>query len=143
MSKKAKQIEVTDIPEVVAFVDADARVKDFREQYADVFEAYGKLVQERNQALENAEKVVRAHEVTCGPFDLFQYQTTYDAQKFFEAVGRDQFLKLGGEVKTVPQYSIDKKAFDAYAAQKKIAPSVVEQVVSVSPKYKVPKPISL
>lgn len=143
MSQKAKTVDPTDIPEVVAFIDADARVKDFREQYADVFAAYGKLVEDRNQALESAEKVVRAHQVTCGPFDLFQYSTTFNAQAFFDAVGREQFLKLGGEVQTVPQYSIDKKMFEANVAQKKIPPSVVNQVVTVSPKYKCPKPISL
>ena len=140
---KTKEVDPRDIPEVVDFIDADGKLKDFREQYADVFEQYNKLVEERNTKLENAEKVVRAHKVTCGPFVLYQYQTKFNAQAFFDAVGREDFLKLGGEIKTVPQYSVDKKQFEAFAAQKKIAQSVIDVVVEISPRYKCPDKMTL
>lgn len=142
-TSKAKEVDPKDIPEVVDFIDADAKVKDYRESFADVFETYEKLVEERNSKLENAEKVVRAHKVTCGPFVLYQYQTKYDAQAFFDAVGREDFLKLGGEIKTVPEYSLDKKQFEAFVAQKKIPPTVIEAVVEVSPRYRCPSKLSL
>lgn len=135
---KVKEVDPRDIPEVVDFIDADNKLKEFREQYADLFETYGQLVEDRNSKMENAEKVVRAHKVTCGPFVLYQHQTKFNAQAFFDAVGKEDFLKFGGEMKTVPQYSIDKKLFEAAVAQKKIPPSVVEQVVEVSPRYKCP-----
>lgn len=140
---KTKITDPRDIPEVVEFINAEEKLKEFRDQFHDVFEMYDKLVEDRNSKLENAEKVVRAHRVTCGPFVLYQYQTTYNAQTFFDAVGREEFLKLGGAIETVPQYSIDKKAFEAFVAQRKIPPSVVEQVVSVSPRYHCPAKLSL
>ena len=142
-TSKAKEVDARDIPEVVAFIDADTKLKEFREQYADLFETYGQLVNDRNEKLENAEKVVRAHKVTCGPFILYQYQTKYNAQAFFDAVGREEFLKLGGSVKTVPEYDIDRKQFDAFAAQKKILPSIVTAVVETIPKYQCPKKITI
>lgn len=139
---KTKEVDPRDIPEVVEFINAESKVKEFREQYADVFDTYNQLIEDRNSKLENAEKVVRAHKVTCGPFVLYQYQTKFNAQAFFDAVGREEFLKLGGNIQTVPQYSIDKKQFEAFAAQKKIPQSVIDQVVEVSPRYKCPDKIS-
>jgi hypothetical protein len=140
---KAKEVDPRDIPEVADFIDADDRVKEFKEQYKDVFEQYEQMVSERNDKLEAAEKIVRAHKVTCGPFVLYQYQTKYNAQALYDAVGRDDFLKLGGNIQTVPKYEIDKKAFEAMVAQKKIAPTVVEAVVEISPRYKCPDKLSV
>jgi hypothetical protein len=140
---KTKEVDPRDIPEVVDFINADSKVKEFREQYSDLFETYQQLIEDRNSKLENAEKVVRAHKVTCGPFVLYQYQTKFNAQAFFDAVGKEDFLKFGGEMKTVPQYSIDKKQFEAFAAQRKIPQSVIDQVVEVSPRFKCPEKISL
>ncbi len=137
-----KKVEPIDIPEVVEFINADERLKEFRQEYDDVFQQYDAIVTDRNDKLEAAEKIVRAHEVSCGPFDLYSHQTKYDAQAFYDAVGREEFLKLGGNIQTVPKYDIDKKTFEAMVAQKKVAPSVVEVVVTVSPRYKVPSKIS-
>lgn len=140
---KTKHVDPTDIPEVVDFLDSDAKVQEFKEQYADVFEVFSKLIEERNQKLQAAEKVVRAHGVSCGPFDLYQYQTKIDAQGLFDALGREDFLKVGGAVKTVPEYSIDKKQFEAAVAQKKVPAKVVEAVVNIAPRYKCPDSIKL
>jgi hypothetical protein len=140
---KTKEVDPRDIPEVADFIDADSRVKEFKEQYKDVFEQYEQMVTERNDKLEAAEKIVRAHKVTCGPFVLYQYQTKYNAQALYDAVERDDFLKLGGNIQTVPKYEIDKKAFEAMVAQKKIAPTVVEAVVEISPRYKCPDKLSV
>lgn len=139
---KPKQVAPEDIPEVADYLDAKSKLDDFREEYKNVFEQYDALVEDHNTKLEQAEKIVRAQEVTCGPFDLYQWQTKYDAEKFYDAVGREDFLKLGGHIETVPQYSIDKKMFEAAVAQKKIPQSVINAVVEVSPRYKCPKPVT-
>ena len=65
---------------------------ELRNQYKDVFEQYEVLVEDHNSKLEQAEKVVRAQEVTCGPFELYQWQTKYKAEALYDAVGREQFL---------------------------------------------------
>lgn len=140
---KAKEVDPLDIPEVAEFINADERLKEFKEEYKDVFEQYEAIVSDRNDKLEAAEKIVRAHKVTCGPFVLYQYQTKYNAQAFYDAVGRDDFLKLGGTIQTVPKYEIDKKAFEAMMAQKKIAPTVIEAVVETSPRYKCPDKLTV
>lgn len=140
---KAKEVDPRDIPEVVSFIDADDRLKEFKEQYADVFVQYDEMVNDRNDKLEAAEKIVRAHKVTCGPFVLYQYQTKLNAQAFYDAVGRDDFLKLGGNIQTVPKYEIDKKQFEAFVAQKKIPQTVIDAVVETSPRYKCPDKLSV
>lgn len=139
---QAKEVDPRDILEVVEFINANDRLKEFKEEYAEVFEQYDAIVTDRNDKLEAAEKIVRAHKVTCGPFVLYQYQTKYNAQAFYDAVGRDDFLKLGGSIQTVPKYEIDKKAFEAMVAQKKIPVTVIEAVVDTSPRYKCPDKIS-
>ncbi len=139
---KAKQVDPIDIPEVAEFINADEKLKEFKEQYTDIFETYSQLATDRNDKLEAADKIVRAMKVSCGPFDLYQTQTKLNAQNFFDAVGREEFLKLGGSISTTTNYEVDKKQFEAFVAQKKIPPSVVESVVETSPRYKVPPKIS-
>lgn len=140
MSKqpKAKEVDPTEIPAVADFINARDKLNEFKEENAAVFEVFDELVAEYNTALEKAEKLVRADEVTCGPFVLYQWQTKYDAEKLYDSVGRDEFLRLGGQVKTVPEYSLDKSTFEAKMAQNAVPPPVLNVVVRISPRYKTP-----
>ena len=118
------------------------KLDEFKAEHADIFEMYESLVQENNDKLEKAEKIVRAHEVTCGPFVLYQWQKKFDAEKLYDAVQRDEFLRLGGKIETIPVYTIDKNIFEAKMAQSAIPPQVLEVVVKVSPRYKAPDKLS-
>lgn len=135
---KAKNVDPAEIPEVVDYMNSRDKLKEFKDEHQDIFAMYDQLVEEHNTSLEKAEKIVRAHEVTCGPFVLYQWQKKFDAEKLYDAVERDQFLKLGGHIETVPQYSIDKNIFEAKMAQGAIPQNVLDVVVKVSPRYKTP-----
>lgn len=135
---KFNTTDPVEIPAVVDYMDAADKLREFKEEHADVFEAYDFLVQEHNNKLEAAEKVVRAQGVSCGPFDLYQYQTKFDAEKLYDAVQREEFLRLGGKIETVPVYSVDKNIFEAKLAQGAVPKNVVDVVVKTSPRYKTP-----
>jgi len=135
----SKTVAPTEIPEVLAFMEIDAEIQKMKKIYPGVFEELMELAERRNTLLEAADKAVREKNVSCGPFNQYQTATTYDAEKFYDAVGREDFLKLGGAIETVPQYSINKSMFDSLAAQGKITKDVVDAVKKLSPRYKKPE----
>jgi hypothetical protein len=136
---KTETVSAEKVPEVEAFLEADKRIQNLKEQYPGVFEELEELVRNRNTLLEAADTVVRARGVTCGPFNLYQYRTTFNAQAFYDAVGREEFLRLGGSIQNIPQYDIDKKKFEAFVAQGEIEEVIVKNVVSHGPSYKKPE----
>lgn len=138
MAKAIRKVSEAEFPEVLSFVQAKEDLEEFRAQHAEVFETFDALVERYNTALEAAEKVVRAAEVNCGPFDLYQYTTKYNGEKLFHAVGRDKFLELGGTIGTKAVYDIDKARFEAAVAAKKISKEVVDQVRKETPNYHTP-----
>ena len=135
---KPVQVEEETIPEVVAYLESVKRIENLKSQYPGVFEELEELARNSNTLLEAAEKVVRAKKVNCGPFNLYQYSTTFNAQAFYDAVGRDDFLKMGGSIQNIPQYDIDKKQFEAFVAQGQISEDTVKAVVDHNPSYKKP-----
>jgi len=139
MGKAIQKANMTDFPEVMAFEQAKSDIEEYKAMHKEVFETFDALVERYNTSLEAADKSCRAAEVNCGPFDLYQYKTTYDAEKFYNAVGRNQFLELGGSTGTKTTYEIDKARFEASVAAKKISKEVVDMVRKESPAYHTPK----
>jgi hypothetical protein len=129
------------IPEVAAFVEAQERISRLKESYPEIFEQLDILKDDYNTALEAAEKAVRAQKVSCGPFTLISIQTKYDAEKLYEAVGRDAFLRFGGIEKSVTVFSVDKSRLEAAIAANAVPSMVVEDVKDVSPRFKKPEKI--
>lgn len=130
------------IPEVAAYEEAKQMLDAFRAVNEQVFSTYADLVDDLNQKREAADKVVRAQEASCGDWDLYQYQTKYDAKALFEALGRDGFLAVGGKLKKVTEYDVDKAKVKMAISSKQIPEEVAEAVVTVSPRYHAPKPVS-
>lgn len=137
--KKARKAEPTEVPEVVEFIDAEGALSDFKEEHAAVFDQLAQLVERRNTALEAAEKVCRSSEVSCGPFDLYQFSTKYDAEALYNAIGRDKFLEMGGKLDTKTVYELDKGRFEACVSQNKVAAEVVAQVRKETPNFHKPE----
>lgn len=131
------------IPEVALFVEMQERVSRLKEAYPEVFEQLAQLKDDYNTALEAAEKAVRSKQVSCGPFALMSITTKYDADKLYEEVGRDDFLKFGGIEKTITVLSVDKSRLEAFIAANAIPAKVVEDVRETSPRYKKPEKIVL
>ena len=143
MSQKSKKVPESEIPEVVRLLEAKERIDRLKNAHAAVFEQLDELAEQYNTALEAAEKRVRAERVSCGPFDLYQWQTKYDAEKLYEALGHHEFLKVGGVIKTVTQYDVDKARVEAHITSGVIKPEVAEVIKEMSPRFKKPEKISV
>jgi len=133
------QKEVTAIPEVAAFLEAEQRLRQYRAQHSQVFKPYAALLEDYNQKREAADKVVRGQGISCGPWDWYSSQTKYNAQALFEALGRDKFLKVGGIMKTVTAYDLDEQKVEGAIARGEISEPVVGTFKAIIKKYKSPK----
>lgn len=131
-----------EVREVMEFLEAMERLEQFRMQHATVFAEYERLAADYNQKLEAADKEVRAQQVTCGPFDLYQFATSYDAKVLYDLIGRDQFLRVGGSEKRETTYQIDKTKVEIAIQQNVIPKDVVDVFKKVSPRYHKPEKIS-
>lgn len=141
--RKAETVDIGAIPEVVNFVDAQEALKEFREEHADVFAQLDQLVDRYNTSLEQAEKVCRAKAVSCGPFNLYQFTTKYDAEALYNAVGRDRFLELGGKIETITKYEVDRGKLEASIAQNKLDTGVVDRVRKETANFHKPDKVNL
>jgi hypothetical protein len=133
----------TTIPEVAALEQTKARMKAFIDSNPQFFQYWNGLLEEYNERVAAADKAVRAKQVSCGDFELYQYSTRYDAEYMYERFGRDKFLELGGKLETVQQRTVDKKRVDINIQAGKISPEDAQHIKKQSPTYHAPKPVEL
>jgi hypothetical protein len=137
MGSNTKQPE--EVPEVAAYEEAAQVLEAFKQNNEQVFATYSALVDDVNQKREAADKVVRAQQISCGDWDLYQWQTKYDAKALFEALGRDGFMAVGGKMKKVTEFDLDKAKFKMAVSGGEVPEEVADAVISVSPRYHAPK----
>lgn len=137
----AKQVPENDIPEVMAFLEAKDSLQQLREDHPQVFEALDSLVMDYNTLLEAADKVVKAKGVSCGPFHLISSSNSYDPEKLYDSLGHERFLEVGGKMTTVTQYEVDKAKLEAFIAAGTLDKATLEEVRTITPRYKKPKKI--
>lgn len=142
MSTK-KILAEEDVPEVQRFLAVQSRIENLKEGYPEVFEELGMLVEEYNAALQAADKILRAKMASCGPFDMYQTQVKYDADKLYEELGKKDFLAHGGKISTVTKYEVDKPRLEAAITSGAIPEEVVKAVREISPRYKKPDPMAI
>jgi hypothetical protein len=138
-----KSLPETEIPEVAAFTEVQRKLNSLKEAYPEVFEHLDSLKEEYNAALEAADKAVRGRRVSCGPFVMYQTQTKYDAEKLYDAVGRDRFLEVGGKMSTITTYEVDRAKLEAHIAAGTIDTETVGSVREVSPRYRKPEKLAV
>lgn len=134
-----KDVPVESVPEVRAFVEAQEMLEAFVENNQGVFQAYFQLLDTVKQKQEAADKTVRAKGVSCGPWELYQYQTKVNAEAMFNALGMEAFLRLGGSTTTKTIYEADKAKVEAAIARGDISPDLGETFIERSPRYHSPK----
>ena len=132
------EIDITEIPEVLDYMDARERLETFRLTHAKVMEEYAGLCDQYNTTLQAADKAVRERRVSCGPFVLKHFATKYDGEALFNSVGRDLFLQLGGTIEQVPSYNVDRGKLEAAIAQNRVKPEVVAVVRQETPNFSKP-----
>jgi hypothetical protein len=130
-----------EIPEVAVLEEVTQRINNFMGTHDNIFNTYGELVDEYNAALSKAEKVVREKGISAGPFQISREYDEYDADKLFELVGREEFLKLGGTENTKRVLSVDKVKLRSFIAAGKVPEAVVEAIRTQTKKYSSPKPL--
>lgn len=141
--EKAKRIPASDIPEVEEALALKNELDTLRVDYPEVFMKYTDLVERYNAAIEAAEKIVRAKEVSCGPFDNYSVRVTYDPQKMYDELGEELFLECGGKSKTVVVLEVDDKAVEAAIAKKLIPEESVDEFMKIQRNYHAPKKITM
>ena len=138
-----KTVPTTKIREVSAFVEAQEALKEFKNKHSGIFTEFEELVNEYNQKLESAEKMVRQQGVSCGPFECYQWQTKYDAKILYDALGRERFLQVGGILSTQTVYDVDKLRVSASINSGQIPEEIVGSFKTDSPRYHKPEKVSL
>ena len=125
-----------ELPEVNRFMAAQDRLDEFKERNQAVFDELYRIVEEYNTALQEADKAVRATGQSHGPFLREKIVTKYDADKLYDALGHDAFIRAGGIIETVSQYTIDKKKFDSHVASGNIPQELADEIKVSTPHYK-------
>lgn len=129
----------SEIPEVQAYLDAMAAISAFTTVHATTMQTLRTLVEDANSKRQAADKVVRARDVFCGPWKKHNVKIEYDAQALMDAIGREQFLKVGGHIETQKVYSVDKNTVEASIATGQIPKDVVGNFRKESVSYASPK----
>jgi len=144
MAKKDTRLNDTpteSVPEVAAYQEVRARYAAFRDANPEFFQYLDALQEEMNQKLQAADKAVRSREISCGDFELYQYQTKYVAEELLQAMGRDRFLQVGGTMTTQTVYGVEKARVEAAIKCGDIPANVAERVRIKSPRFHSPDPL--
>lgn len=137
---KIETVDEEEIPEVIEFLDARTGLEEFKAKNEKLMKQLHHHIDKYNTALEAADKAVRGKEVNCGPWQQLSPSVTYDGEKLYSAVGREDFVRLGGIVRQVNEYHIEKGTIEAAIAQGNLPKQIVSIVRKVGRKYKsIPK----
>jgi hypothetical protein len=137
VTAKAQTADVSEIPEVQRYEAVCAEMQQARAANPAFFKWLDDWKERHNDAREAADKAVRSRQVSCGPFTILQWETRYNADELYQAVGPEKFLSLGGIISQTVKYECDKKRVDFAIEAKLIPPEVAEKVRKRSPKYRV------
>lgn len=138
--KGIQEVSIEEVPEVLEFMDAQTRLEEFRARQPQLMAEFEHLIAEYNTAREAADLAVRQRGVNCGPWKQLSPQVKYDAEKLYSAVGREDFVRLGGIVRTTTEYVIDRATIEAAIAANRVPQQIIDLVRTVTRKYgSVPK----
>jgi hypothetical protein len=132
---KIEEKAVDDIPEVIEFLDAQTRLEEFKAKNPQLIAELEGLIDAYNTTKQAADKAVRSKGINCGPWKQLTPTVAYDGEKLYSAVGRADFIQLGGVVRQTSEYVIDKSTLEAAIAGGRVPVQVVEVVRKVTRKY--------
>ena len=139
----SRTVEPQEVPSVLEYMTAKQELDNYVNQHRKVFEGYGQLAEVVNGIRGQADKEVRALNVSCGPWDRYQVQIKYDAEALYGALGRDGFLEVGGKLNTQTVYEIDKLKVEAAISRGDIPKEIAEAIRTEAPKYHAPKAVEI
>lgn len=124
---------------VETWEQASNRLNAFKELHQGVFDQYAELVEAYQDALEAVEKEARVLGKSHGPFILKHVTRKIDAERLHEELGSAEFLRVGGKLREVREYLVDRTTFFSKADSGQIPKEVVDAVVSSTPVFLKPK----
>jgi len=128
-------VPVDQVIEVMEFVEAQDELEQFIANNQDLYDELCRLAQERNTRLEAADKVVRAAGVSVGPFNKISESKKINAEKLYEEIGAEDFVKVGGYTETVTAYKVDRERFLSLVRASQVPQEIVEVVVKDTASY--------
>lgn len=130
---------VESIPEVADFEAVKQKYKAFRQANEPFFKYLDELQEQYNQKLEAANKAVRSRNASCSDFHLYNRIIKYNPEAMLTALGREDFLRLGGKETVQTVYSVDKTRAESAITASNIPKHVVDSFRSEEPRYHTPK----
>ncbi len=135
---------VSAIPEVQAFEEAKRELEEFKEAHQPFYQSFMRLCEAYNAARDAADKIVRAKQISCGPFQLASRpSTSYDAERLYEEMGEAFFFAHGGSVEQKPIYTVNKPLLEAAIAAGMLPDEVVSVIKKVRVAYHTPQKAEL
>lgn len=138
---KIETVEADEIPEVADYLEHLELLEEYKKQHKKIFSTYNDIAEKLNQLRVEADKIVRAKNVNCGPWTVMSTAVKYDSEKLLQAVGPARFLELGGTATPRIDYAIDKTVVETQIAKKAISPELVKEIKVESIRYSAPKDV--
>lgn len=135
---KGKRLGASEIQEVAELMSIKAEIDRFKMNHEAIFQEYSELTERYNSALEAAEKAVRAKGITCGPFINYSTRMTIDADKMYDEIGKEDFLKYGGRIVERTVYEIDNERVTRHIEAGDIPAEAAKEFMKVSRNYRKP-----
>lgn len=129
--------------EVDEFLQARERYFRWQKQYPQAYSELLELQSDYNATRDAAEKILRAHGKSEGPFQIKSSRLSYDAEKLYDEVGKEVFLALGGEISTNVSFKIDSTTLQSKIAAKKVDPAVIESISKPVHVFDAPKKLQV
>jgi hypothetical protein len=131
----ATTVQVTDVPEVQAFLTAEEELREHIKSNQAFYDQLCALAEKRNTVLQEADKIVRAKNVSCGPFQKKSETTYINVELLFDELGLDGFKAVGGYTEEVTTYKVDRDRFLAYLAAGHVPKEVAAVATENRPSY--------
>ena len=137
-----EKVAISDVPQVQKVMDLKLEIDALKGEFPEVFMRLADLVDRYNTAVEDAEKIVRATGITCGPFVNFSSSVRYNAEKMYDELGEELFFKAGGKLAEIPVYSVDKEVLEASIQNGTVPEETLEHFRTLERKYKKPEKLA-
>jgi hypothetical protein len=146
-----KKLEVEQVPEVLRFVNAQGELYAFIKHHQRTIDQYAEIVERYNDALEAADKALRAHcddamaGISCGPFEFKHFATKYNGDALLNELGNNdaEFQRLGGVIKTVRINEVDARMMESLIDRGAVPVALQRTFVKRSANYDKPKKMAV
>jgi hypothetical protein len=136
MSNLPVTVPEDSIPEVKAYMDELNYLKDYCAAKADVVATLRTLIDRVNASAQQAEKVVRARGVFCGPWQKHNTKKVLNTELLIDRIGVERFVALGGVQETKPTYKIDRERVELAIAKKELTAAEAQDIIREEISYK-------